>query len=134
MGSQFPPSGTPNKNETIVTRVIMIPIEVAAQILNEERQYRHYLMSIPGIVNIHFFPTGEIKVSYDVAEIEYDEILVHLEKMGLPISYSLWEHLKSAWFQYVDAATRTASEHKHSSSSYHTHKESKNVHRQGNKH
>jgi|GEM_PF-3340131 len=128
MGSQY----HPNK-ETVVTRVIMIPIEVASSLLDEEIKYRQYLLKISGIIDIHFDATGEIEISYDVNEIEYDDILLELEKVGLPISYSLWGHVKSAWFQYVDTATRTKHGH-HVASDFHHHRGDKHSSHRSNKH
>jgi len=114
MGSQYQ-----QHSDSVVTRVIMMPIDLIETVHENEVKYHQYLLDVPGIVGLVFDATGQIHISYDVNVIEYDDILVHLEKMGLPISYSLWEHMKSAWFQYVDAATRTKTYH--GGSSDHTH-------------
>jgi len=122
MGSQYN-----QPKDTVVTRIIMIPIDIASSVIDDEIRYREYLLAIPGIVGLHIDATGELEISYDVNVIEYDEILVHLEKIGLPISYSLWEHVKSAWFQYVDAATRTKPTH-NAGYGRHSHNQTKHKH------
>ena len=119
MGSQYQPP-----NDAIVTRVIMMPLGLISTVHENESKYRQLLLEVAGIIDLEFDATGQIHISYDVNEIEYEDILLQLEKIGLPISYSLWEHMKAAWFQYVDAATRTKAEHG-GSSDYHRREHSK---------